>query len=503
MGELVDDFGGKVSGELIRATDWNGMLVKVEELFDGLRTELSTRLDTLEDRADALEARADAAEGRLDAAETTLDLLRNRFRRLDLNTTTTRFAIGQRGTVTARVTALDGSPLDLADANTRPWVDFVTVWGTLKAAPGFTSRGGAGDQTLSVRVDERGIAQVLIRAEHAEAFAEEEEQEIEGFLTTRPDATQLHTIADTVLAANTPRDATMSFAYQSISTEYNRVASTTPVFQRYVDTYYLNKPTRAASQFGSIFSQRWRDYRATVMAFLKPDSDPTTADGAQASASIQVTFRDWIAPWVILDYLPGKDILQQDYSDRFRNLIGTQLGNSLDLIIDEVDDIIRNKGLIGRQRDLLAVDEAIGGIRFDANPPPFMAELVQAVQFGSQVQHSMFYSQAITPGDQGGVGGFSAVAGVAGKATAEAGRVQEELTSSVDDKLAQASDSLRNEVLVAQVQFQEELLRDDGPILSVQRDVQAFAGQVQGIQAQLGTKADSSLISDIIGTLPR
>ncbi len=121
-----------------------------------------------------------------------------------------------RGTVIAQVTALDGSDLDLGDPNTRPWVDFVTVWGTLKAAPGFTSRGGAGDQTLSVRVDSEGIAQVLIRSARAEAFAEEEELEVEGFLATRPQA----------------------------------------------------------GNFTSIFNQRWREYRATVMAFLKPDATP-------------------------------------------------------------------------------------------------------------------------------------------------------------------------------------------------------------------------------------
>ena len=29
MGQLVDAFGGKISGELIRASDWNGMLAQV------------------------------------------------------------------------------------------------------------------------------------------------------------------------------------------------------------------------------------------------------------------------------------------------------------------------------------------------------------------------------------------------------------------------------------------------------------------------------------------
>jgi hypothetical protein len=37
-----------------------------------------------------------------------------------------------------------------------------------------------------------------------------------------------------------------------------------------------------------------------VLAFVKPDADPLSADGTQATASIQVTFRDWIHPWIIV-----------------------------------------------------------------------------------------------------------------------------------------------------------------------------------------------------------
>jgi hypothetical protein len=503
MSDLVNDFGGKISGQLIKTTDWNGMLQRVEDMFGALATDLGTRIDTLEGRADDLDTRVNANEGRLDNAELTLDVLRDRLRRLDLSTNSTRFAIGQRGTITARVTSLEGAPLDLSTAATRPWVDFVTVWGTLKATPGFVTRGGAGDQTLSVQVNAEGVAQALIRANHAEAFAEEEELEMQGFLSTRPVAGSDQTIADLVLSSNTPRDGAMSLAYQAISSEYDRVAdSSPPVVQRYVDTYYITQPSRAAGNYTSVFSQRWRDYRATVMAMVKPDSNPTTADGAMASASIQVTFRDWIAPWFTVDYLPGLSTLQLDYASRFRNLIGTDLGLSLNGIIGEVDEIIAGRGILGRQRDLLAVERAISGLSFDADPPPFMADLVQAVQFGSQVQHALFYSQEVTPGDTGGALGFSAIAGSRGQAAAEAGRVKGELSAEIDGKLAKAELTLRNEVTLSQVAFQEELLRDDGPILSVQRDVKAFSGEVQGMQRLLNNKADVELISNIVGTLP-
>ena len=254
MCELLDGLGGKVSGELIKAADWNGMLAKVEELLAAGAAELGARVDALEGRATELETRMTAVEERLDDAEPMLDTVRSRFRRLDLNSDTTTFAIGQRGEVIARVTALDGGSLDLSDAATRPWVDFVTGWGTLKAARGFTSRGGAGDQTLSVQVNAAGEARVLIRAAHAEAFAEEEEDEIEGFLSTRPQAGSASTIADMILGANTPRDGNLSFAYQAISREYDRVGAGQPVFQRYLDTYYLTQPSRSTGGFTSVFT---------------------------------------------------------------------------------------------------------------------------------------------------------------------------------------------------------------------------------------------------------
>lgn len=504
MGKLVDDFGGKVSGELIKSVDWNSMLAEVEGMIDNVSTVLGARIDSLETRADSFETRTTAVEARLDNTETTLDLVRGRLHRLDLSTTTTRFAIGQRGTITAQVRAIDGSPLDLSNAATRPWIDFVTVWGTLKAASGFTSRGGAGDQTLSVQLNSEGIAQVLIRSTHAELFAEEEELEVEGFLSTLPLLDSASTMAEMVLQANTPNDAAMSFAYEAISLEYDNTAgSSPPVMQRYIDSYYVTQPARATGDFTSLFSQRWRDYRATVMAFLIPDNSPTTADGALASASIQVTFRDWISPWMSVGYLPIIATLQLDYSNRFANLIGQDLGLSISNIVTEVDDIIRGKGIIGRQRDLLAVNAAIVNLSLDSEPPPFMPDLIQAIQFGSQVQHSLFYSQAVTPGDTGEALGFGAIAGSTGRAASEADRVKLELESVIDSKLETATQSLRNEVNVSQVKFQEELLLDDGPILSVQRDVKAFTGQIQGMQERLNTKADVDLISNIIGTLPR
>ena len=84
-------------------------------------------------------------------------------------------AIGELCELTAKVTDLRGNPLSAP----YPWVDFVAAWGRLRSKGGFVTRPGAGDNSLSVQVNAQGIAQVLLRAEHSEGFAEAEEEQTE------------------------------------------------------------------------------------------------------------------------------------------------------------------------------------------------------------------------------------------------------------------------------------------------------------------------------------
>ena len=128
MGDLATKFGGKVNGELIRSTDWNGLIDAIETQFTALETKLDDRLNTLESRVDVHDSRLDNIEARLTPLETLADTIRARHRRLDLTTTRENFAIGERAEIVARVTDVLGQPLDLSNAATRPWVDFVAVW---------------------------------------------------------------------------------------------------------------------------------------------------------------------------------------------------------------------------------------------------------------------------------------------------------------------------------------------------------------------------------------
>ena len=120
MGALVDGFGGKISGELIRASDWNGMLAAVEALVAGVQTAIEARLEPLEDAVDALGPRVTALEGAVADLTNVAATLRARYRRMNLTAGASRFVIGQRGAITASVTSFDGTPLDLTNPATRP-----------------------------------------------------------------------------------------------------------------------------------------------------------------------------------------------------------------------------------------------------------------------------------------------------------------------------------------------------------------------------------------------
>jgi hypothetical protein len=237
MGELVDHFAGKISGELIRASDWNGLIAAIEAQFAALETRLGDRVTEIETDLAAAGQRIEELSAKVDPLDGLATALRARLRRVDLAASRAIFAIGERAEITARVTDIEGRPLDLADAAARPWVDFVTVWGALKAAPGFTSRGGASSRTVTVQVNAEGQARVLLRAEHADAFAEEQEQEVAAVLSTSIGSTN---VASAFLDAPTPGSTELAAAYAVVSQAYER--ADTRVMQAYLDTYYVRAP---------------------------------------------------------------------------------------------------------------------------------------------------------------------------------------------------------------------------------------------------------------------
>ena len=493
MDSLVQDFAGKTDGELIRSNDWNGLIERIAAGYAELRAEFGERLDMLEERAEATDARLDGIATRLDEVLTLADAVRQRYRKLDLSATRTRFAIGERAEVVARVANFDGSVRDFSNAAERPWIDFVSAWGSLKAAPGFTSRLGAGSRTVSVRVNAEGEARVLLRADHAEAFAEEEEQEVSAVLGTMVAG---QSAAQNILAAATPNDTGLQATWQSMTAAYEQTDSN--LMRAYMDTYYVANPQLSFQYTTPLFSFQWRDYHATVMAFVKPDSDPTTADAAQASGSIQVTFRDWIYPWIMVQYIPPQPPLVQGYLGQFAAQIVPDYQSAIGGIFEVVNQNVANVGLIGQQRQYRAAQAAMEQLAVE-NPPPFMQNLKQNAIGGLNVQQAILYSQSVSPAAASGAQAAMAVGlgGARGEIAAEAAAT--EIAATTDRKVRDVEARIIDDARAENIALRQELLEDGGVVKQAEALAKDARNQVQLLSGQIEGKADISLLSQILG----
>ena len=496
MGALVDGFGGKINGELIRASDWNGMLAAVEALVADVQQTLEARLAPLEGTVGTLGTRVTALEGQIVDLTSLAATLRSRFRRLNLNAGASRFAIGQRGAITATIADFDGAPLDLAAAATRPWVDFFTVWGTLSPAPGFVTRSGAGGRTVSVQVNADGQATVLLQADHAASFSEDDHVQVQTALATQILVNnQQLSIGESLLAADTPASANAAPAFRAITQAYSNAGTKT--MQRYLDSYYVQAPSRVSSQLGVIAPNTWNDFLATVLAFVRPDADPISPDGALAAGSIQVTFRDWVVHWIVDDFFPDLSGLVGDYRRVIPGLIKNDLRQSVDGVLDELETRVRGDGILGRQRQFEAAIEGVRTLNV-SNPPAFLNDLVEAVSGGIAAQRAVSYGQAVTPGAQTDSSTARAVAGSSAKATGEATRVGVELTNQFQTALGAATKNLRDTVKADQQVFQAQLLRDDGPIVAAQKEARDVRGALETVNRALTSKADLQFVTDFV-----
>lgn len=495
--EDLTALAGKQPGDLIQAAHWNALVAAVKLVEQSLRLDLTAlsastdtrfadvaqklddlgaRLDGVDDRVDAVEARVGALETGLQAVATSVAALRARFRRVTLRTGRARYALGELAELTARVTDLDGGALDLANAATRPWVDFVTVWGQLRAAPGFPTVGGAGDRTVSVQVNAQGEAKVLLRAEQAAELSEEVELQMATFLTTKAGA-QERTLAEALLGANTPSDDGAKEAFRVVTAEYDRRDAV--AVKEYADGYYLHGARGVAQRKPPVAAQNWRDYRSTVVALVKSDNDPVTADPSLGSCSLQVTFRDWIGPWIVGTYFPGFEVHVPAYRDKFQARVGAEFRESVEGLKTEVSEIVKDKGVLGRQRDYLAMDEALDRLN-RPDPPPFYSVLTRQVQGAIRVQQAVDQGRA---GPGSGEAAFFALTDAQTRADAAASATKEELGGMVAQKLVELETQVRSHVQQVQQSFRDDLLAESGPIKAVERQVGAMSGTVAALKA--------------------
>jgi hypothetical protein len=198
------------------------------------------------------------------------------------------------------------------------------------------------------------------------------------------------------------------------------------------------------------------------------------------------------------DFFADLSVPIREYREIVPGLIRNNLRQSVDDILDEVENRVRGGGgVLGGQRQYAAAIEAVRGLNV-TNPAPFFGDAVDAVVGGIATQRAVSYSQAVTPGAQADAPAGRAVAGSSAKATGEAARVGDELADQFEKALGDATKNLRDQVKADQKAFEAELLRDDGPIAGAQKEARDVRGALDTVNRALIAKADLQFVTDFV-----
>ena len=388
---FVDQFGGKSPGELIRAELWN----KVMQALDDFSTSVDTRFATVDTTLATLTADVTTLTTDVTGLQTDVAAIKSElglYFKVSLSTTRISYTTGEEAAIVAQLTDLQGQPVTFT-ADQRPWIDFVAVWGHLRAADGFDSMTGdssGSGRAVSVRVNTSGQAQALLRAEVAPELALQAHLDVAATMTSV--LANKATIAQTILTAPTPIDAKNAGAFSALATEYDR--PTAASMRSYVDSYYVkNAPAVIGKIAPPVVSALWRDYASIVVAVAREDADPTTPDSARGAGSIRVAFRDWIGPWLQFHYFDPVELNPSilDFRTKLTPNFTPDYFDSVSRLKQEVTTLVPpDRGLVGRIRDFQAVHGALDGI--SVNQP---ADLVQKVT--QTVQRAVVMQQAFEP----------------------------------------------------------------------------------------------------------
>lgn len=349
---LAASLGGKAPGHLIKSDDWNA-LVSVLVDYGNALVGLPGRVDALEAELAALATRVDDLEGlaeRVTTLEEQTAPLRQNYL-LKVSTTAENFLVGQVAEIVFKATALDGSPL----AGPMPWLDVVATWGRLRAAPGFVVRDNAEENALSIQFNNAGEARVQLRSQFTKGFSASEEASFANALNLQAGGSG-KTVMKVLSESASPQDPETRMAFQAMHATYD----TNKTIKGYADKYFGQYSGGAYRWPGGIVQLGdWEYYRATVMAFAKPDAAATSPDPTRGVATVQVNFREWISHWSD-DYIHTLEPVLPDWSS-FLNLNLTR-PDLVPIWVNELDKRAKAEGTLGHFRNLNAMEKVAGGI---------------------------------------------------------------------------------------------------------------------------------------------
>lgn len=374
---VLDTLTPKEDGNLVRFNDWNELVDQVDSLrgvvalqqgnilaletgLSDLQTDMTVRVQAIED----LIGTSDGADGtivsRLDAVEedkldtetftqfqATLDPLLLQYT-VTLETEDVRYLLGEVATLTATVRNLDGSSV-----NARPWLDFLVSWGDVQAVTGFDTRPGAGGRSVSVRTNSDGVARVRIKAENLAWTSPSIDDDMRAYFATEINSEgQTRVMRQAMMDASDPQDNFMRVMYSETTQRYD---SGSQAIRTITDQYYLDQHSGSAKN--RIFrGGNWKDYRSTIAVFAKDDSNPETPDFGKGVSSIQINFRDWIGPWID-DYAPDIPDVTGPWIVDIPGILEDP-GYHPDILIDYLDDQVIDRGYLGKHKVL----ETMGGV---------------------------------------------------------------------------------------------------------------------------------------------
>ncbi len=360
--------GGKASGHLIRAEDWNtlvSVLTTYGTSLDALTTDLAvlqTEVGTLETNMlaaiAALDARIDPLEGlpalvqKIDAE--TAPLRQNYL--LKVSTAQENYLVGQAAELVFTATTLDGKPLP----DPKPWLDVVATWGRLRAAPGFVVRENAEENALAVQFNNAGQVRLQLRSQFTRGLSPSTEGSFAGVLQAQAGSSG-KTVMKVLQEAASPQDPEAQMAFRAVSTMYEANATV----RGYADTY-LEQFTGGRVIGGIIRPQgEWEHYRATVMAFAKPDSVATSPDPTRGVATVQVNFREWIPNWSH-DHVEIFEEAELDWGRILKDNL--HVPDLVHRMVSELDKRAGARGVLGRIREMRALDKAATVINPGSDP---------------------------------------------------------------------------------------------------------------------------------------